>query len=62
MEYIDRLLLGTPGERTFYRVKVPKLPGGRKVYPKSRVSIVRRNLKKARFWELQGFPMGKSLA
>ena len=30
MEYIDRLLLGAPGERTFYRVKVPKLPGGRK--------------------------------
>ena len=33
-----------PGERTFYRVKVPNAPGSGKRQPKSRVSAARRNL------------------
>ena len=36
---------GAPGERTFYRVKVPNAPGSGKRQPKSRVSAARRNLK-----------------
>ena len=54
--------LCAPGERTFYRVKVPSPPGSGKGEPKARVSIVRWNLKKAGFWELKGLPMGKTLA
>ena len=40
---------GAPGERTFSRVKVPSPPGSGKGKPKARVSVVRRNLKKAGF-------------
>ena len=41
----SRHLPGAPGERTFYRVKVPNAPGSGKRQPKSRVSAARRNLK-----------------
>ena len=41
----DVFFSGAPGERTFYRVKVPNAPGSGKRQPKSRVSAARRNLK-----------------
>ena len=46
-------ILFASGVRTFYREKVLKPPGIGKVWPKARVSVVRRNLKKVGFWELK---------
>ena len=57
----SRRRLCAPGERTFYRVKVPSPPGSGKGEAKARVSIVGWNLKKAGFRELKGLTMGKTL-
>ena len=56
------LFIGAPGGRTFYRVKVPNLPGSGKSQSKARVSVMRRNLKKVGFQGLEGRLMGKPLA